>query len=772
MSLFAELKRRNVFRVAAAYVVTAWLVIQVVETILPAFGFGDTAVRYVTIAFAVGLIPVLVLSWVFEWTPEGIKREAEVDDYAPASLKAAKRFDRLILVVLALALGYFAFDKFVLEPQRESAEAVQQQAEIEEARQEGRTEALVESYGDKSIAVLPFRDMSPQGDQEYFSEGIAEELLNILARESQLRVISRTSSFAFKGQPLEVPEIAKRLKVGHVLEGSVRKAGNTVRITAQLIEARSDTHLWSQTWDRELTDILAIQDEIAAAVAESLHTVLLGTVGSAVAEELTEAELEAYELVLKGRYLLNQFDRDANQSAVKLYERAIEVAPGYAPAYAGLAAALRRTTGFGVPDLDAIHDRIETLLDRALELDPNDSDALATRGAVLGLRRDQPDIEAAREYWERAIEVNPNDGDALRWLGFSYENVDSVRYLEYMERAYSVAPTNALVSMWLAYALSRFDRFDEAMEVLSDWHILDPENIWPVSMAGNFYYQTRQLDLALKSYYLAFRMAPQQVDDEIDGLGWLLIDGLSLSNPELLLQWAERRIANNPQSALGFMQRIVATYRMSGSPEAVRLTDELVEQHPEWPVTAARMYLIFENDYGLSREFWEAAGISKQDVELWPTLLLLEYAFVLQQTGDQDQARETIDATLARIEEQMAAGVRKQGWWELNFYAGMMHALRGENGKALEYFRRDAANGGISGLGALKVWPEFEDLRKEPGFQELLEELDEVNARWQRRLEDEGLLLTPEEVLALEDFDFDPFAGIGSEPNQGQSGPR
>jgi adenylate cyclase len=235
VSLFAELQRRNVFRVAAAYIVTAWLVIQVVETILPAFGFGDAAVRYVTIAFAVGFVPVLVLSWVFEWTPEGIRREAEVDDAAPTSVAARRRFDRMILVVLALALGYFAFDKFVLETQRAEVERQRQTEELartaEEARAEGRAEALVESYGEKSIAVLPFRDMSPDGDQEYFSDGIAEELLNILARKSQLRVTSRTSSFAFKGQSLEVPEIARLLKVGHVLEGSVRKAGDTVRIT-------------------------------------------------------------------------------------------------------------------------------------------------------------------------------------------------------------------------------------------------------------------------------------------------------------------------------------------------------------------------------------------------------------------------------------------------------------------------------------------------------------------------------------------------------------
>jgi TolB-like protein len=236
MSLYAELKRRNVLRVGAAYVVTAWLIIQVVETIFPAFGFGDAAVRIATIVLAIGLVPALILAWAFELTPEGLKKDEDVDRTLPVSVKAGKRLDRMILVVLALALGYFAFDKFVLDPARDAAL-------VEEATQQARSDALVESYGDKSIAVLPFVNMSDDAGNEYFSDGISEELLNLLARIPDLRVIARTSSFAFKGKDLTAREIARELEVAHVLEGSVRKAGDRVRITAQLIEARSDTHL-------------------------------------------------------------------------------------------------------------------------------------------------------------------------------------------------------------------------------------------------------------------------------------------------------------------------------------------------------------------------------------------------------------------------------------------------------------------------------------------------------------------------------------------------
>ncbi|NNE06878.1 MAG: adenylyl cyclase, partial [Xanthomonadales bacterium] len=263
MSFLAELRRRNVLRVGAAYIVTAWLVVQVVETLFPIYGLSDAAVRIVVNIVAVGLVPVLVLSWVFEWTPEGLKKDRDVVPGAPASAQAAKRLDRAILVVLALAVGYFAFDRFVLVPQ-------QMAEQIRKAHEAGRSEALVESFGDHSIAVLAFDDLSPEGDQEYLSDGIAEELLNLLARIPELRVISRSSAFHFKSTDIPVPEIARQLNVAHVLEGSVRKSGDRIRITAQLIEARSDTHLWSDTYDRKLVDVFAIQDEIASAMVEQL----------------------------------------------------------------------------------------------------------------------------------------------------------------------------------------------------------------------------------------------------------------------------------------------------------------------------------------------------------------------------------------------------------------------------------------------------------------------------------------------------------------------
>jgi len=293
MSLFTELKRRNVFRVGAAYIVIAWLVIQVVETIFPAFGFDDSAVRVVAILFAIGLVPAFVLSWIFEFTPEGLKREDEVDRSQAISSYASKKLDRAIIVILTLAVGYFAVDKFVLDPARDT--------EIEKrAAQRGRSETLTSSFGQNSIAVLPFVNMSDDASNEYFADGLSEELINLLVKLPTLKVAARTSSFSYKGKDTKIAQIGEELNVAHVLEGSVRKAGSRVRITAQLIKADDGFRLWSATYDRTLDDIFVIQDEIASTVSRELKLTLLG---APPASRPTDPEV--YALYLQGKYFLN-----------------------------------------------------------------------------------------------------------------------------------------------------------------------------------------------------------------------------------------------------------------------------------------------------------------------------------------------------------------------------------------------------------------------------------------------------------------------------------
>jgi len=241
MSIFRELKRRNVFRVAIAYAIVAWLLIEVTATTFPILKLPDWSVTLVTALVLVGFPLALIFAWAFEITPEGLKKEKDVDRDQSITYITGRKVDYFIIAVLVLVVGFFTFDKFVLDPSRDAG--------LVQATPEAITEQATESdkarTADKSIAVLPFVNMSDDAGNEYFSDGISEELLNVLVKVEGLRVASRTSSFSFKGKDISIPGIAKELNVDHVLEGSVRKAGNTVRITAQLIDVRTDRHLWS-----------------------------------------------------------------------------------------------------------------------------------------------------------------------------------------------------------------------------------------------------------------------------------------------------------------------------------------------------------------------------------------------------------------------------------------------------------------------------------------------------------------------------------------------
>jgi TolB-like protein len=291
MSFIEELKRRNVIRVGIAYVVVGWLVSQVAEFAIETFGAPDWVLKIFVVFLMLGFPVVAVFAWAFEMTPDGIKLERDVDRSQSIVKHTRRKLDYTIVFVLVLALGYFIFDEF----QDQANETASTLAETS-----AQTEALVAIDAtpvDPSIAVLPFADMSPDQDQGYFSDGISEELLNLLVRVDGLKVASRTSSFTYKGSTQSLAEIADELKVDHVLEGSVRKADNRLRITAQLIDASTDRHIWSDTFDRELVDIFAIQDEIANAIVAALSAelgILQDT--QVVSASIATENLDAYEL--------------------------------------------------------------------------------------------------------------------------------------------------------------------------------------------------------------------------------------------------------------------------------------------------------------------------------------------------------------------------------------------------------------------------------------------------------------------------------------------
>jgi adenylate cyclase len=433
MSLLAELKRRNVFRVALFYVVTAWLIIEVAETVLPLFDVPDGVLRGLVVLLVIGLVPALGLSWIYELTPEGIKRDTELSASELQSSHTSRKLNWATLAVAVAAIGFMALDR--MSPPPPAAGRIEIEAPASDSP-DSNIEApapVVAPVAAASIAVLPFADLSPAGDQEYFSDGMAEEILNALVKVDGLRVASRTSSFGFKGQEsLGMRHIASTLGVRHVLEGSVRKAGDTLRITAQLIDAGVDRHLWSDTFDRPLTaeNVFAIQDEIATAIVAALTKSLgIDGVGEVSLPSPTE-NFTAYDLYLRARALFQ--GRTALDVADDLLRQAVERDPGFARAWELRAAvtALSGEYGYSTLSPDELHRLGSEYAEQALSLEPASATALATlafmRSAAVWSLRENHDIAGIIRDLERALDIEPHNSSALNWLGLALGNVGRV----------------------------------------------------------------------------------------------------------------------------------------------------------------------------------------------------------------------------------------------------------------------------------------------------------------------------------------------------------
>ena len=469
MNLIAELKRRNVIRAAGLYLVGAWLLVQVASTVLPAFDVPAWTLRALIIVLAIGFVPAMVIAWVFELTPQGIKRDEDVAPQDSIAPQTARRMDRLILIVAIIAIAYFAVDKFVFAPRRDAALVTQATAHV--TAEFNAEKSKVNPY---SIAVLPFINMSGDKANEYFSDGISEEILNVLAQIPKLQVAARTSSFSFKGEHKEVPEIAKELHVRMMLEGSVRKQGERVRITAQLIDASKGFEVWSQNYDRDLKDIFAVQDEIAKSVANELQVKLADAPGSTVSNAGTK-NIAAYDAYLRGLALWQKRGENNLWAAVKLFELSAQADPQFGEAYAGLA-----MTYVILPDWSAritYHDAFALTRDnaeRALSLDPSLPESYMALGYLAdGDRRH----DTAQALYRRAIALRPSYATAYQWLGNSLWALGPLEQGEAMlQRASELDPRSAIIANNHGMALIAMSRFADAENLCAPFLKADPRN--------------------------------------------------------------------------------------------------------------------------------------------------------------------------------------------------------------------------------------------------------------------------------------------------------
>ncbi len=447
-SLLAELRRRNVIRAAVLYIGVVWAMSQGVAQLLPVFDVPTWYVRWFIVAAIVSFPFWIAFSWFYEFTPEGIKRESEVEPHESITHLTGRKLDFAIIAVLTMAVVLLVTDRFVLH--------------------HGVNEEATIPIAEHSIAVLPFVDMSSGKDQEYFSDGISEELLNLLAKIPQLQVTARTSSFSFKGKETGIPEIARTLHVAHVLEGSVRKAGNSVRITAQLIRAGTDKHLWSQTYDRKLDDIFAIQDEIAADVVKQLKVTLLGA-----APKVRTTDLEAYALYLQAVQLGRLFTTEALQQSDALLRKVLAIDPGYAPAWDDLARNLTNETNLGLlSNKDGFAQAREAAM-KALAVDPEYAPAYARLGRIA--MHGDNDLAGAAQHFNRALVLDPSD--------------------------LSVLSNSAVL-------LQSLGRLDEALALDQAVVRRDPVNVTALFNLGYHQRMAGRFDAAIASFRTALSLAP------------------------------------------------------------------------------------------------------------------------------------------------------------------------------------------------------------------------------------------------------------------------
>jgi TolB-like protein len=464
---FAELKRRNVYKVAVAYAVVAWLLVQVATQVFPFLEIPNWVVRLVIAIVVIGFPIALVIAWAFEATPEGIKTTEAADAMPTIPGQGKRAWIYIVVIGGIISVALFFLGRYTAGNKT--------------------TAASPNDLPMKSIAVLPFESLSEDKSNAYFAEGVQDEILTRLAKVADLKVISRTSTQHFKSAPENLPQIAKQLGVMNILEGSVQKSNDQVRVNVQLINAMTDAHLWADTYDRKLVDIFSVESEIAKTIAEALQAKLTGSEKSAMSKTPT-ANPEAYELYLKGRFFWNKRTAADLRKSIDYFNQAIEKDPGYAQAYAALAQSWKLLKAFNGGAPNDGFPQAEAAARKALALDDTSSTAHAALASLKGLNGF--DYPGAIAEYERTLKLNPNDATTRQW--FANDTLANVgqneRELAVLKRAVELDPLSLIINSNFGVAYIHAGRLDEAIAQLQK----------TVELDGTFYYARYNLAQALE----------------------------------------------------------------------------------------------------------------------------------------------------------------------------------------------------------------------------------------------------------------------------------
>jgi len=707
-NLFTELKRRNVFKAAIAYIIAGWLIMQVVDVMFPALKLPEWTTTFVAALVLLGFPLALIFAWAFEMTPEGIKREKEVDRSKSITDRTGRKIDFGIIGLLSIAIIYLVIN-YVIAP--------------DAGRSTGR-EVLA-----KSVAVLPFANLSNAEENAPFAAGIHDDLLTRLSKIHELKVISRTSVLRYEDTDKSIPEIALELGVATVVEGGVQRAGDRVRINAQLIDADTDEHLWAETYDRELNteNIFAIQSEIAEAISTALAATLTPEEQVQVNAAPTE-NLEAYDAYLLGQENVRRGTYEALRQAAEHFEQAAKLDPEFAEAWMGIAWANIRLNRTGALRDDELRDKAQPALSRALALNDTLAEAHAMKGAMEAeLGADPVTVENA---FRRALELDPNSARSLTRFGI-YLNQVAIRprdALPILEKAIALDPMSQPALYQIAGVQRVLGRLDEALRTYARIREVSPGSPGGYYGAAAVYNWNGQVRESAYLYERAIEIDPN--DPEL--MGALGLYWLDLGDPEKAEYWIDRAAAVDPDAPLSNSSRVLLELYRGNSAEAVAMSHKMLEGDLELRWGAETAFLRTARDHAL--ETGEYAGILRWyeqykpglfadpiQHDYWSTVDAVDLAYLYQQIGEPERA-----AVLARSVLEFEDDMRSRGFYILALPGGAAGALMilGDETRALAQLRDNVDAGA-----RYTWWWQFENrvfdpIRDTPEFQAMLTEIE------------------------------------------------
>ena len=723
MSFLDELKRRNVIRVGIAYAVSAWVLLQMLDVIgeileLPAWGG-----KVILLILIAGFFVTLFAAWAFELTPEGIKRESEVDRSQSTPPQTGRKLNTLIFALMALAVAYLLFDKFYLAPRmadREITAAADTAAPAEPAA--GKAAGAPDRL---SIAVLPFENRSNLDEDQYFTDGIHDDLLTTIAKIGSMKVISRTSVMEYRGTTKKIPEIAEELGVAHVLEGGIQRAGNQVRINVQLIDANTDEHLWAETFDRELTvaNLFAIQSEISTHIAEALQAALTPEEKRRI-DSMPTNNLMAYEAYLLGKQLMATRKVADLREAIEQFQKAVDLDPGFALAWVGVADSHALFDGYRREPVSTSLDVRQEAVDKALALDPELGEAWISQAQIY-MDLDQPD--EAESAYRQGLELSPNYAQGYLWYANSLSG-DELRAREQLELAYrarELEPRSANAGESLAYALFMVGLYDRAVDELKRVIALDPD--FPGAyhqLLDHYQYNTGEFSRSLEYAIRFTELDPENPD------GWrhqaeafvnvgeyesarAIQQKIAELNPDnFFAGWIDFRIATRTGNEAAFREAV--NWILPRTQDLRWLKGLIADGHIMIGDLQGAMEWYLRANPG-----WADPAAWNRLVRFWPSDAC-NVAWLFLNSGDETRGAGLLEQALEMHEVRLPAVTEHAD----RFDTEVCYLANGDTEKALDSLQTQLDHGHILGWEGWMRSPIYDPIRHEPRFLEMQEQYD------------------------------------------------